>query len=1255
MQLNLHRFAEVRTITTKLTVDSKEAVANIKKISTGVKAVTTELHNMSVGMKTGADEKQLEKYGNRLDYLKKRISGMRTELEKSYGTKGYDKVVKDLTNIEKEYNKVLNLHKTGGLDLSVSPSGMSSSIKQLQFLRNTITAIQNINREKGLSFDTSALKETGVFQTLPQSLQDILTKIESINNATEKNPEVVKKITNSLKDNENALKKVSAAEKALTDAENQNTNANNNNNNSHKKNQNTLIKYPKLLEGVRKGFQGLTLVRLNYLFNTVRRGSGIVKEMVTTAADYQESLNLYNAALGSYVDEATKWADELTNKLFIDPSAIRQYTGTFYNLSKGLGVAREDAFLMSKTLTQLTYDMSSYLNIDIESANEKLISAMSGQARAIQGVGVAIQMASLETTAEQLGIKKSVSEMTQAEKTYLRYIQILKSTTQMQGDLGATLNTPTNAMRALSNQIKQLARALGNILIPIVSRIMPYLMALTDVLTEAAQAVADFFGFEITPVNYEGLEWGADALEDYGDAAEDAGKKIKNSLAPFDELNVVSSSSGKGGSGSGGSVIPQLAKEIGTYDMLSRYTDQFKDQVAEIKEQIEDLLPIIGSIVAAFAFGKLTEGLFGIGKAIKDYITDPAKLAATGVSIMITGFGLVADSVLRTNSELEKTIGYITSIGGGALAGAAIGGKVGGVTGGIIGGLLGALVGGIGAAFTEAETKKLALEKWYDDEEKRAQKLKDELGDIVSGYKAIEDEYNGKLSELAKNENWLTKLKEITDETGHIKSGYEGVAQTIVDQLNKAFGLEIQIQDGKIQNYDTEIQKIQDVIDKKKQQLTLEYGEKAYNESKKEKNDLYDKMIERSNAYNDSQSDLNTELEKEQAIKNKINKLEEKAKLFPDHAKEYEYSLKLLNKKLKEQQIETDKVRTTNDDNKKALDDATFAYQKNIGYLEAYEGLMTNQSQNNAEAVKYYSDLVDMYMSDNVKNVIDNFDSELEEAEKYQKTYLDNVAKTGKEATETQKIYAEQQYKELAFNLARQSTAVEEFTPEAKEAWVKLATASSDAFISGLQYLDDDTKAEVLNAVKEAGVEISPEIQKAIDSTPSPEVTVTSNKQTLFNSIQSVLGMGFAIAVNNIDVSNSALNKLRTTLSSKFSGIFNWLTGGKADGGMYVNGIWKPITAYASGGTPDTGQMFIAREAGPELVGRIGNNTAVVNNDQIVASVAKGVYDAVVAANSGNNQPHTTNVYVGNEKLYSGQGEYQNREADRYGTSTIMI
>ena len=49
---------------------------------------------------------------------------------------------------------------------------------------------------------------------------------------------------------------------------------------------------------------------------------------------------------------------------------------------------------------------------------------------------------------------------------------------------------------------------------------------------------------------------------------------------------------------------------------------------------------------------------------------------------------------------------------------------------------------------------------------------------------------------------------------------------------------------------------------------------------------------------------------------------------------------------------------------------------------------------------------------------------------------------------------------------------------------------------------------------------------------------------------------------------------------------------------------------YAEGGFVDAGQMFIANEAGPELVGRIGRRTAVANGDQIVESVAFGVSEA---------------------------------------------
>lgn len=91
----------------------------------------------------------------------------------------------------------------------------------------------------------------------------------------------------------------------------------------------------------------------------------------------------------------------------------------------------------------------------------------------------------------------------------------------------------------------------------------------------------------------------------------------------------------------------------------------------------------------------------------------------------------------------------------------------------------------------------------------------------------------------------------------------------------------------------------------------------------------------------------------------------------------------------------------------------------------------------------------------------------------------------------------------------------------------------------------------------------------------------------------------------------------------------------KADGGLFKNGSWKPITAFAGGGLPGMGQMFVAREAGPELVGTIGGHTAVMNNDQIVSSVAAGVASAVAGVMSqfSGNSSQELHVYVGGKEI----------------------
>ena len=119
----------------------------------------------------------------------------------------------------------------------------------------------------------------------------------------------------------------------------------------------------------------------------------------------------------------------------------------------------------------------------------------------------------------------------------------------------------------------------------------------------------------------------------------------------------------------------------------------------------------------------------------------------------------------------------------------------------------------------------------------------------------------------------------------------------------------------------------------------------------------------------------------------------------------------------------------------------------------------------------------------------------------------------------------------------------------------------------------------------------------------------------LFDKNVSVKASG-TMTVNDVVYAQKAVRSIQ----AGFNNIFGTA---RANGGIFSGGRWHDITRYAMGGYPnESGQLFIAREAGPELVGTIGGHTAVLNNNQIVSSVAAGVYNAVVQAmaNSSSNQ-----------------------------------
>ena len=207
--------------------------------------------------------------------------------------------------------------------------------------------------------------------------------------------------------------------------------------------------------------------------------------------------------------------------------------------------------------------------------------------------------------------------------------------------------------------------------------------------------------------------------------------------------------------------------------------------------------------------------------------------------------------------------------------------------------------------------------------------------------------------------------------------------------------------------------------------------------------------------------------------------------------------------------------------------------------------------------------------------------------------------------------------------------------------WNKLKTGASDAW-QGIK----DVFSKVANWFE--GI-FSEAWQKVKGVFSSGGQVFENIKEGISNTFKNIVN-GLITGINNVvsvpfNAINNALNTLRNVeiLGAKpFSGIQN---------------IWVPQIPllYEKGGFPDTGEFFMARESGPEMVGRIGNRTAVANNDQIVEAIERGVYRATVNANSGGSGTNYFNVNVGNRKVYSGMAQSVKNENNRYGKSVIEV
>lgn len=395
-----------------------------------------------------------------------------------------------------------------------------------------------------------------------------------------------------------------------------------------------------------KALKGLSLVAI------AKSLSKAFSNAIIRSSDYQETLAMFQASMGEYAEEAYNYAQKVNEVMGINPAGWMKNQGVFNSIITGFGVAGDKAAFMSKNLTQLGYDLSALYNVSFETAMQKVQSGIAGELEPLRRWGYDLSVARLEQERLNLGIDKSVSAMTQAEKSQLRYYAMMTQVTFAQGAMGRELNSPINQLRILRSQLEQASQAFGNLFIPILNKVIPPLIAAASALRQIISAIANLFNIKIA----DSVDWGKSFntaagatgdISDNMDSAAGSAKELKKYLAGFDELNVLpdqNQGGGGGGAGGGGGGLDFPTPgydflENAVTDKIDAWKKKLQPAVDWITSHLKEIGEVAEGIATTFLAWKISESLIRSVDTLSGFFKSISKVG----SLTLGGIGFIAD------------------------------------------------------------------------------------------------------------------------------------------------------------------------------------------------------------------------------------------------------------------------------------------------------------------------------------------------------------------------------------------------------------------------------------------------------------------------------------------------------------------------------------------------------------------------------------------------------------------------------------
>lgn len=190
-------------------------------------------------------------------------------------------------------------------------------------------------------------------------------------------------------------------------------------------------------------------------------------ELAESASNLSEAQNVVEQTYKKSAASIEAWTQTTAKSAGISQTASTQWVGFMGAMLKSSGVTEQKAGDMSKSLVQLTGDMSSFYNVGTDDMWEKIRSGISGETEPLKALGINMSVANLQAFALSEGIKKPYAQMSQSEQTILRYNYLMNTTKDAQGDFGRTLSTSfANQVRVAQMNFETLGRNIGTMLLP---------------------------------------------------------------------------------------------------------------------------------------------------------------------------------------------------------------------------------------------------------------------------------------------------------------------------------------------------------------------------------------------------------------------------------------------------------------------------------------------------------------------------------------------------------------------------------------------------------------------------------------------------------------------------------------------------------------------------------------------------------------------------------------------------------------------